>query len=227
MASAYLAYTAGQGTLDVNLIGQDPSQVCQLSEAGAVGTMVDGNSIAASAWVAATVIVATELLTSDAVGRGIYVFTMPTGIALQELVALFYPAGMAANSAVIGEQGLSWDGDAVVGPAATSALVQTLVRPSAYIALVTLTNNVYGVTLTADGVNLASGVTAPTLNVTTDAGAELVTASELTPVEGVAGAYTFTATGAQIATSRTGLLIQISATYQAATINFVIEPLVA
>jgi hypothetical protein len=206
MANAYFCFTPGLGTLDVNLIGQDPSQVCQLSDEGAVGTMVEGNMIAAAAWAAQTAITASELLTSDEVGRGIYAFSVPTGIGLQELVALFYAHPMTAVAAVLGQQALSWSGSVAVGPAAVLAAIEAVV----YLARVSYTNGLFTATLFANGVEMTEGVENASVGaVLSPGGAVLFAPQAMTHVSG--GSYAFLATGDQIPMVGQAMVAEVTA----------------
>jgi hypothetical protein len=107
MNNGYCIFTPGLGTIGVILLGEDRSTRWN-------GTaLVAISSIASSAWDSG-VLTATEQLTSDDQPTGIYTYNVPSGIAAQELLALFYATTTpAAGAAPVGSQLLPWNGSAV------------------------------------------------------------------------------------------------------------------
>ena len=105
--NGYFVFTPGLGTLGVLLLGEDRSTRWNGN------ALVSISSIASSAWDTG-ILTATEQVTSDSQPTGIYVYNVPSGIAAQELLALFFSTtAPAVSAAPIGSQLLPWNGTAL------------------------------------------------------------------------------------------------------------------
>jgi hypothetical protein len=105
--NGYFVFTPGYGSLGVILLGEDRSTRWNST------ALVSISSIASSAWDTG-VIAAIEQLTEDDQPTGIYVYNVPSGIAAQELLGLFYSTTTPAfNATPIGSQLLPWTGSLV------------------------------------------------------------------------------------------------------------------
>lgn len=154
--------------------------------------------------------------TNTPAGSNEYVGDMPTtgtpaSTYFQELVDV-------GNVQLSYPEPVNWDGVAEVS-------LTSFLPTAVYIARASLSNNVYQIVMTVNGVEIASGITNPLMTVHADDDTVLINAVTLTQVTG--GQYKFAASGAQLASLGQSVFASISITHNGSTRNLPANALVS